>query len=227
MFTGLIEALGTLYALDNQGQETRLRVRCDFDMRTILLGDSIAVSGVCLTVTEKNASAQQAGTFAVQVSAETRSRTTFATLSVGATLNLERALAFGGRLNGHLVQGHVDGIGRVVRILPRGGSLEVGFRVPATIGHYVMTKGSIAIDGVSLTVNEVMDDGEGTLFSVNIIPHTRQKTTLADLAVGQTVNIETDLLSRTVERLLTRRTGRAPAPRAGMDEAYLRNRGFY
>ncbi|MBF0184398.1 MAG: riboflavin synthase [Magnetococcales bacterium] len=220
MFTGLIEDVGSLLAWENQGGEAQLRVRCGFDMGSIALGDSIAVNGICLTVTGMGGD-----WFAAQVSGETIQRSTFAALRVGATLNLERALPLGGRLNGHLVQGHVDGVGTVERLLPKGRSLEIWFRVPAALGRYIVGKGSIAVDGVSLTVNSVQDSGDGSRFSVNIIPHTQQKTTLAELIVNRQVNIETDILGRYLERLLGpegRRCGRE----GGMDEHYLRERGF-
>lgn len=220
MFTGLIEAVGTLQAVENQGGERLLRIRSDLAMQAVALGDSIAVSGVCLTVTAKGQDF-----FAAQVSAETLRQTTFAQLKPGATVNLERALAYGGRLNGHLVQGHVDGIGRVERLLQRGGSLEIWFCLPHTVGRYLVSKGSIAIDGVSLTLNAVVDAGDITRFSVNIIPHTQQKTTLALLSIQREVNIETDLLGRYVERLLGPGINRCQ-PGQTLDEAYLRERGF-
>ncbi|MBF0460168.1 MAG: riboflavin synthase [Magnetococcales bacterium] len=216
MFTGLIEAVGTLHAVEHQGEERLLRIQGTFTGEAVAIGDSIAINGVCLTVTEPG----NAG-FAVQVSAETLRRTTFAHLRPGATVNLERALAIGGRLHGHLVQGHVDGLGRVERLVPRGASLEVWLRVDAAVGRYIVSKGSIAVDGVSLTVNAVTEAGDSTRFSVNIIPHTQKKTTLALLGVNREVNIETDLLGRYVERLL--------GPRmhgGGMSEAFLRERGF-
>ncbi|MBF0400663.1 MAG: riboflavin synthase [Magnetococcales bacterium] len=220
MFTGLIEAVGLLQALENQGGERLLRIRSELDLSGVALGDSIAVNGVCLTVTAKGEQV-----FAAQVSAETLQRTTLAHLKPGATVNLERALAYGGRLNGHLVQGHVDGVGRVERLLPRGGSVEVWFALPRAMGRYLVAKGSIAIDGVSLTVNAVVDAEDVSRFSVNLIPHTQQKTTLAQLAIHRLVNIETDLLGRYVERLLGP-AGKRCLPAGGLDEAYLRERGF-
>lgn len=226
MFTGLIETLGNVYAVENQGQERLLRIRCGFDINSVTLGDSIAVNGVCLTVTEKEVASKQTGAFAVHVSAETVHRTTFAKLRVGATVNLERALAYGGRLNGHFLQGHVDGIGQVEYLTPRGHSVQIGFRVPGTMGRYIIEKGSIAVDGVSLTVNTVTDVGEITRFSVNIIPHTQKETTLANLIKGREVNIETDLLSRTVERLLQKNMERNKCHERGIDENYLREKGF-
>ncbi len=194
-----------------------MRVKCLFDMATIKLGDSIAINGACLTVINKDAQG-----FAVQISQESVQKTTFANLAAGAILNMERALMVGGRLDGHMVQGHVDAVGKVERITPRGRSIEIWFRLPVEAGRYIIAKGSIAVDGVSLTVNEVVDAGGITRFSVNIIPHTQKKTTLAGLAPGHEVNIETDLLGRYVERLM-QSGGRHGRP---MDEAYLRKKGF-
>ncbi|MBF0310906.1 MAG: riboflavin synthase [Magnetococcales bacterium] len=218
MFTGLIEEVGELIALRRQGQDARLTVRCSFGA-AVRPGDSIAVNGVCLT-----AVACEATGFAVEASSETLSRTTLGTLSPGATLNLERALPAGGRLDGHLVQGHVDTVGTVVRLQSRGRSVEICFRVPSAQGRYIVSKGSIAVDGVSLTVNGLLDRGDDTEFCVNIIPHTQLKTTLATLRVGSEVNIETDLIGRYVERLLHGQT--ACGTRSRLDEAFLRERGF-
>jgi riboflavin synthase len=217
MFTGLIEDVGSVHAIEKTGQDWLLRVKCSFDMATIKLGDSIAVNGACLTVISKDAQG-----FAVQISQESVDKTTFKKLAAGAILNMERALMIGGRLDGHMVQGHVDAVGQVERITPRGRSIEIWFRLAAEAGRYIIAKGSIAVDGVSLTVNEVVDGGGISRFSVNIIPHTQKKTTLAGLAPGHEVNIETDLLGRYVERLM-QSGGRHGRP---MDEAYLRKRGF-
>ncbi|MBF0428841.1 MAG: riboflavin synthase, partial [Magnetococcales bacterium] len=130
-------------------------------------------------------------------------------------------------LDGHLVAGHVDAVGRVERVVPRGRSLEIGFRVSGDVGRYIIPKGSIAVDGVSLTVNTVADIGEMTRFSINVIPHTQRKTTLAVVAPGREVNVETDLLGRYVERLLGRGSGSFPGQRRqGLDEAFLHQQGF-
>ncbi|MBF0213296.1 MAG: riboflavin synthase [Magnetococcales bacterium] len=222
MFTGLIEAVGVIRTVERSAAEWLLRVDCGF--AGVKLGDSIAVSGVCLTVVE----VIQAGGFAVQVSEATLQVSTLGNLSPGARVNLERALCLGGRLDGHLVQGHVDAIGLVERIAPRGRSLETWFRVPATVGRYIIPKGSIAIDGVSLTVNAVMDAGEESRFSINLIPHTQRETTLSALTPGGRVNVESDLLGRYVERLLARGAtcGQERERRGGLDEAFLRQQGF-
>ncbi|MBF0445921.1 MAG: riboflavin synthase [Magnetococcales bacterium] len=217
MFTGLIEDVGSVKAIEKTGQDWLLRVKCGFAMDSIKLGDSIAINGACLTVINKEPQG-----FAVQISRESVNKTTFAKLTPGAILNMERALLVGGRLDGHMVQGHVDAVGKVERITPRGRSIEIWFTLPREAGRYVIAKGSIAVDGVSLTVNEVVDGGSVSRFSVNIIPHTQKKTTLAGLAPGHQVNIETDLLGRYVERLM-QSGGRHGRP---MDEAYLRKKGF-
>ncbi|MBF0179059.1 MAG: riboflavin synthase [Magnetococcales bacterium] len=218
MFTGLIEELGSVRAVEKSAAEWLLWIRCGFAIEPVRLGDSIAVSGACLTVVE-----WRRGEFAVQVSAESLRVTTLGSLLPGQEVNLERALRMGDRLDGHLVQGHVDAVGRVERIAPRGQSLETWFRVPKETGRYIVPKGSVAVDGVSLTVNQVADVAEGTRFSVNLIPHTRKKTTLASLTAGREVNVETDLLGRYVERLLGRGGGTA---RRCVDEAFLQEQGF-
>lgn len=215
MFTGLIETLGTLKSVEITGGDRQFYIRCSMDLSTLSLGDSVATNGACLTVVKKEVDG-----FCVQVSEETLKQTTLSDLRAGAPVNLERALALGGRLDGHLVQGHVDTVGRVERISPRGRSLEIWFRVDKASGRYIINKGSIAVDGVSLTVNQVMDSGGETRFSVNIISHTQKKTTLTNLAPGREVNIETDLLGRYVERLL--KTG---SPNS-IDEHYLQEKGF-
>ncbi|MBF0379823.1 MAG: riboflavin synthase [Magnetococcales bacterium] len=217
MFTGLIEDVGSVKAIEKTGQDWLLRVTCGFDMSSVKLGDSIAINGACLTVIAKEPQG-----FSVQISRESVNKTTFAKLAPGAILNMERALMVGGRLDGHMVQGHVDAVGKVERITPRGRSIEIWFSLPSEAGRYIIAKGSIAVDGVSLTVNEVVDGGGVSRFSVNIIPHTQKKTTLAGLAPGHQVNIETDLLGRYVERLM-QSGGRHGRP---MDEAYLRKKGF-
>ncbi len=223
MFTGLIEEMGSVRLVEQTSSEWLLWVRCGFAGDSVRLGDSIAVSGVCLTVVDL-----RVGEFAVQVSKETLSATTCGKLMAGSGVNLERALKMGDRLDGHLVQGHVDAVGRVERIVPQGGSLAIWFRVSEAAGRYIIPKGSIAVDGVSLTVNTVMDIGDMTRFSINVIPHTQRKTTLAALASGREVNIETDLLGRYVERLLKGRAAcdHQEPSRRSLDEAFLRQQGF-
>lgn len=195
MFTGIITDIGTVAAIERRG-DLRATIATGYDVASIDLGASIACSGVCLTVVDR-----APGRFSVDVSAETVSRT--ADLwHEGRRLNLERALRVGDELGGHIVTGHVDGTGTVVGVSPEGGSRRIGIAVPAGLGPYVAAKGSITVDGVSLTVNEVADQADGTTrFDVNVIPHTAGATTLGDLAAGTPVNIEIDVLARYLRRM--------------------------
>jgi riboflavin synthase len=229
MFTGLIESVGTIRSLVRGGHDWRLVVDCALDLSDVRLGDSIAVNGACLTVVEVRPSGN-GGQFAVDVSAESVSRTTFATLGAGSAVNVERAMQLGGRLGGHLLQGHVDAVGEVRKVTAVGRSRVVWVAIPAEAGVYVVAKGSIAVEGVSLTVNELRDVGEQTHFAFNLIPHTQQRTTLTQLVVGQGVNIETDLIGRYVERLLSkpscRSSGTPERTRGrGIDTDYLKEHG--
>ncbi len=195
MFTGIITDIGTVTSVEQRG-DLRLVIACGYAMDDVAIGASIACSGACLTVVAKGADS-----FTVDVSAETVHRTASGRWVEGARLNLERALKVGEELGGHIVTGHVDGIGRVVGIFPEGGSHRVGFAVARDIGAFIAPKGSICIDGVSLTVNEVRDEGEDTHFAVNIIPHTWQVTTLGALAPGAEVNMEIDMFARYLARM--------------------------
>ena len=196
MFTGIITGVGTVRSLERRG-DLRLTVGCGYDMGSVDIGASIACSGVCLTVVDKGGD-----WFAVDVSGETLSRSAAGNWSEGKRLNLERALRVGDELGGHIVTGHVDGVGSVVGACAEGGSTRIGVSVPGEIGRYVAPKGSIALDGVSLTVNDVRDAEDGTThFSVNIIPHTAEHTTLGALEQGAHVNVEIDVLARYLQRL--------------------------
>ena len=195
MFTGIITDIGTIDAIEARG-DTRVRIVSGYDMDGVAMGASIACSGVCLTVVDKGF-----GWFAVDVSGETVSRTAAEQWVAGRRLNLERALKVGDELGGHIVTGHVDGVGTVVGLCPEGDSVRIGIAAPAALALYLATKGSITIDGVSLTVNEVRDTGEGVHFSVNIIPHTAAMTTLGSLAQGAAVNLEIDVLARYLGRM--------------------------
>jgi riboflavin synthase len=200
MFTGIITDVGRIEAVEARG-DLRLRIACGYDMTGVDLGASIACSGVCLTVVDKGE-----GWFAVDVSAETRNRTAPELWVEGGRLNLERALRVGDELGGHIVTGHVDGIGAVVAALPEGGSTRVTIEAGAELAPYIVEKGSLAIDGVSLTVNEVETlPGGFVRFGVNIIPHTAAQTTFADVVSGRSVNIEIDILARYLGRLLESR----------------------
>lgn len=199
MFTGIVTDVGSIASVEDRGN-LRVRVETAYDMDTVDLGASIACSGVCLTVVDKGRS-EQGGWFAVDVSGETVSRTADQWRE-GRKLNLERALKLGEELGGHIVTGHVDGVGVVTGIHPDGESKRIGFSVPAALAPFIAPKGSITIDGVSLTVNEVADQPDGTAhFSVNLIPHTQAVTTLGALAQGQAVNLEIDVLARYLQRM--------------------------
>ncbi|RHW17765.1 riboflavin synthase [Sphingomonas gilva] len=195
MFTGIITDIGTIEALEQRG-DLRVRIATAYDTATIALGASIACSGVCLTVVDLGP-----GWFAVDVSAETVSRTAQGQWNEGRRLNLERALKVGDELGGHIVTGHVDGVGEVVSVTPEGDSHRVTVAAPRDIAPHLAAKGSIAVDGVSLTVNAVEDTPEGTRFGLNIIPHTAAMTTLAGLGPGMAVNLEIDVLSRYLARM--------------------------
>jgi riboflavin synthase len=196
MFTGIITDIGTVRSVEQRG-DLRLVIGCGYDMATVDLGASIACSGVCLTVVDKGPD-----WFAVDVSGETLSRTAPGLWQDGARLNLERALRVGDELGGHIVTGHVDGLGEVIGLCPEGASTRIGIRVPQALGPALAEKGSVTLDGVSLTVNAVRDADDGTHFAVNIIPHTAQETTLGALAAGRQVNVEIDVLARYLERML-------------------------
>lgn len=199
MFTGIVTDVGSIVSAEQRG-DLRLHIATGHDTSGIDLGASISCSGACLTVVDKGE-----GWFAVDVSGETVARTAKGRWREGQKLNLERALRLGDELGGHLVTGHVDAVGTVNAVEPEGDSHRVEIRVPATIGRYLAPKGSITVDGVSLTVNEVRDEGDGTDFTVNIIPHTAGGTTLGGLAAGAEVNIEIDVIARYLDRLTATR----------------------
>ena len=212
MFTGIIQSVGRVVRLEPRGGDVRLHVDApELDLNGAQLGDSIAVSGVCLT-----AVALQAHGFSADVSNETLSRTTLGTLGAGDPVNLEQALRLADRLGGHLVSGHVDGVGKVVSIAADARSQRWMIEVPATLARYIAAKGSVCIDGTSLTVNEV----SASRFAINLIPHTVAHTTFHARHVGDAVNIEVDVIARYVERLLSR--GETPQ----LDEAFLKQHGF-
>jgi riboflavin synthase len=193
MFTGIITDIGTIRRLED-GAMRRLEIGCGFDMAGVAMGASIACSGVCLTVVEKGAD-----WFAAEVSNETLDKTTAGRWAVGTRLNLERALKLGDELGGHLVAGHVDGIARLLDVREDGGSHRLTLEAPEGQEKFVAPKGSVALDGISLTVNEVA----GRRFGVNIIPHTWSWTTLSTLSAGDPLNFEADLMARYAARLLT------------------------
>jgi len=201
MFTGIITDIGAIRAVEQRG-DLRLVIQCGYDTSGVDLGASIACSGVCLTVVDKGAD-----WFAVDASAETISKTAGGMWAQGRRLNLERALKIGDELGGHIVTGHVDGIGTVSAISPEGDSHRVVVTVGAAIAPFIAAKGSVTLDGVSLTVNSVADNADGSAsFGLNIIPHTWDVTALGDLTVGQAVNIEIDVLARYLARMQERLT---------------------
>jgi riboflavin synthase len=204
VFTGIITDVGRIEAVEARG-DLRVRVACGYDMSTVDLGASIACSGVCLTVVDKGAG-ENGGWFALDVSAETQSRTAPGMWAEGLALNLERALRVGDELGGHILTGHVDGVGEVAAVEPIGDSLKLGIVAGAEVAPYIAAKGSIALDGVSLTVNEIEPlPGGGIAFGVNIIPHTAAQTGFGDVAAGRRVNIEIDILARYLGRMLDAR----------------------
>ncbi len=198
MFTGIITDIGVVRTAERQaGQDLRLAIACRYDLATVPVGASIACSGACLTVT-----AIDEDCFLVDLSGETIARTAAGLWVQGARLNLERALKVGDELGGHIVTGHVDGIGTVVTAEPLEGSIQLVIAAPKELAPALSAKGSITVDGVSLTINQVEDEPERCLFHLNIIPHTAEWTTLADAAPGREVNLEIDVLARYLQRML-------------------------
>lgn len=216
MFTGIVEAVGTIASVELKGCDRQLSVETGrLDLSDVKLGDSIAVNGICLT-----AVALSANGFVADVSAETLQRSTIASLRAGDRVNLEKALTPTTRLGGHLVSGHVDGIGELIERSREGRSVRFRIKAPDELARYIATKGSITVDGISLTVNGV----SGAVFELNVVPHTLQETTLDTFVPGQRVNLEVDLIARYLERLLM---GEAAAkPGRGISEAFLAAHGF-
>ncbi len=215
MFTGLVEAVGKVVSIENRGGESRMNfVSVSIGLCDAQLGDSIAMNGVCLTVVSKT-DVQ----FAADVSAETLSCTTLGGLKPGSHVNLERALLPTTRLGGHMVSGHVDGVAHVAGIKPQGESIIIVFEVPLALSKYIASKGSICIDGVSLTTNVVSENG----FEVNIIPHTQQHTIIGEYQQGTQVNIEVDVVARYLERLLQ---GGSVKPTSNISRQLLASQGF-
>ena len=199
MFTGIVSDIGEIVSVTRGGkaEDRRFVIGTRHDLTPVVIGASIACSGCCLTVVEK-----EADRFTVEASGETLDRTHLGDWQVGKRINLELSLKVGDELGGHLVYGHVDGVGTVVSTKPDGGSMRFVFEAPKELARFVATKGSVAVDGVSLTVNEV----SGNCFGVNLIPHTQAVTTLGQAKAGQRVNLEVDMLARYVARLLEHET---------------------
>jgi riboflavin synthase len=216
MFTGIIAAIGQITTIERKGGDCRLTINTGkLPLADAQLGDSIAVNGVCLTAIELGKQY-----FCADVSNETLSRTTLKTAVAGTKVNLELALTPTTRMGGHIVSGHVDGLGELIDQKPDARSIRLNFKAPADLAKYIAEKGSITINGISLTVNSV----KGAEFSVNIVPHTLQETTLSEIKAGDQVNLEVDLLARYLERLLL---GDAAAkPQSGITEELLQSSGF-
>jgi len=216
MFTGIIQAVGKVVALEPKGEDVRLRIGIGkLDLSDVVIGDSIAVSGVCLTAVELPGDG-----FWADVSGETLARTTLGALRPGAEVNLEKALTPTTHLGGHLVSGHVDGVGSVADRREDGRSVRFWIKAPDGLARYIAEKGSICVDGISLTVNGV----NGAEFELNIVPHTLRETTMGAYAPGREVNLEVDIIARYLERLLLGE--RAAEPGSGISAAFLAEHGF-
>lgn len=216
MFTGIIQSVGEIAAIEPKGVDARVRINTGkLPLGDVVLGDSIAVNGVCLTVIDLPGDG-----FLADVSGETLSRTTFSDIKHGSRVNLEKALTPTTHLGGHLVSGHVDGIGKVIERSDAGRSVKFRIRAPDELARYIATKGSICVDGISLTVNDI----DGAIFDLNIVPHTLSETTMGDYQVGQRVNLEVDVIARYLERLLL--GDKAAQSGQGVTEALLAEHGF-
>lgn len=218
MFTGIIESVGEITRLESKGGDLQVHVRTGkLDLGDVKLGDSIATNGVCLT-----AVALPGDGFVADVSAETVRRTSFRHLRVGSPVNLEKALTPTTRLGGHLVSGHVDGLGEILSRSDDARSIHIQVSIPAGLGKYMAEKGSICVDGVSLTINDI----EPHCFHLNIVPHTSLETTIPHWRVGTEVNLEVDVIARYLERLLMGDKTEQPKKESRIDEAFLAEHGF-
>ncbi|ELE8120459.1 riboflavin synthase [Vibrio fluvialis] len=216
MFTGIVEAVGTLTAITPKGEDITISVDAGkLDMGDVKLGDSIATNGVCLTVVEFNSHS-----YSADLSLETLKKSGFADYKVGDKVNLEKAMLPTTRFGGHIVSGHVDGVGEIVERNPVGRAIELWVAMPAELSKYVAEKGSITVDGISLTVNDLRKNA----FKLTIVPHTTQKTTIDHFQVGRKVNLEVDVLARYLERLLN--GGRDEQPESRITMEFLQQNGF-
>mgnify|MGYP001828027646 CR=1 FL=1 len=217
MFTGIIQSVGAICGLEDRSGDVRLTIGVGkLDMADVALGDSIAVNGVCLTAVVLSSDA-----FGADVSRETLSLTTLGELRPGSRVNLEKALTLSTPLGGHLVSGHVDGVGQVLERRDDARSVRLRIEAPANLARYIASKGSICVDGTSLTVNKV----EGARFELNIVPHTLEETVIGGYAAGTRVNLEVDLIARYLERLMLGEKA-ADAPASALTEAFLARHGF-
>ena len=217
MFTGLIEGTGKLVQIERRGKDMSLSILASFDLDQLEIGESVSVDGACLTVVS-----WEGRTFTVDVSQETLSRTKLARCRPGEEVNLERALKFGDRLGGHLVNGHVDGRAKVVAIDEKGESWVFVFEISAELSRYLIEKGSVAVNGVSLTINRT----DVRSFEVNVIPHTFQVTTMGKLRVGDEVNIEVDIIGKYVEKFVGKFRESGSSSKNSMDRDFLEKHGF-
>jgi riboflavin synthase len=219
MFTGIIEGLGTITALHPSGQGSRFSITSDFELSDTQIGDSIAVNGVCLT-----AVLLEGRRFNVDVSPETLQRSVLGKINIGERVNLERALRLSDRLDGHLVSGHVDGVGILRQRKTLANAIVITVGVPETLSRYMIEKGSVAVDGISLTINRC----DTTSFDVSIIPHTAGLSTIGFKKIGETVNIETDMIGKYVERFVLNpsRKKENAQESGGIDAAFLAKSGF-
>lgn len=217
MFTGLIEGTGMVVKMEPRGKDMRLSIQASFNLEALQIGESVSVDGVCLTIVS-----WERRTFRVDVSQETLSRTTIGQRRVGHEVNLERALRLGDRLGGHLVNGHVDGRARVFSRKSKGDSLVFEFEVDAPLARYFVEKGSVAVNGISLTVNRCDERS----FEVNIVPHTAQMTTVRNLKVGDEVNIEVDVIGKYVEKFVRNIQESSSPTSDGVDHEFLAKHGF-
>ncbi|MGD9355485.1 MAG: riboflavin synthase [Chromatiales bacterium] len=218
MFTGIIQATGTITRMESRSGDMRLSIATgQLDLSDVAMGDSIAVNGVCLTAVELPGDG-----FSADVSNETLALTTLGSLKVGSRVNLEKALTLSGRLGGHLVSGHVDGIGTVLERSPDARSERFVIEAPDVLARYIAQKGSVCVDGTSLTVNKV----DGARFELNIVPHTLQETIIGDYVPGSKVNLEVDLIARYLERLMLGERAGLSGEKTDINEDLLRKTGF-
>jgi riboflavin synthase len=218
LFTGLIQDIGAIRQVERCGELIVLTIQTSLPVQDLELGESVAVDGICLTVTSRGSQS-----FQVEASPETLDRTTLCQVQAGRPLNLERALRFSDRLGGHLVTGHIDGIGTIRERRSATRFSELGIRVPADLGRYIVEKGSVAVDGISLTVNRCGPDW----FELAVIPYTIARTTLAAKGVGERVNVECDILGKYVEKFLGGRIAQGTEAPQGVTEDFLRQHGFF
>ena len=226
MFTGIIEAVGSIKAINVNAQGARLVIATNsLDMSDVKLGDSIATNGICLTVVDFE-DTKGNGSYSADVSNETLQRTGFVNYQVGSKVNLEKAMLASTRFGGHMVSGHVDGVSEVLAINNNGNSIEYWLSMPSDLAHYIAEKGSVTIDGTSLTVNALEEGASQGKFRLTIVPHTVKETIFADYQVGTKVNIEVDLIARYLERLLTKSPAEEQATKSNVTETMLAKAGF-